>query len=132
MNDTTTDIETTTEAIEATVDTWLAAYCEPDTDRRTELIRQVWAPDGELVDPPLTGAGHDTLVALAGAVLAAYPDHRFRRTTPTTATPATAGPWSDPTGRRLSPASTSPSSPPTAACARWSASSRSEPSAGRA
>jgi|SRR6476659_8579978 len=82
MNDTTTDIETTTEAIEATVDTWLAAYCEPDTDRRTELIRQVWAPDGELVDPPLTGAGHDTLVALAGAVLAAYPDHRFRRTTP--------------------------------------------------
>ncbi len=79
MNDTTA---TDTTAIEATVDTWLAAYCDPDAERRATTIARVWAPDGELVDPPLTGTGHDTLSALAGAVVALYPDHTFRRTTP--------------------------------------------------
>ena len=77
MNDTTTDTIT----LETTVDTWLAAYCEPDAGRRAELVEQVWVPDGELVDPPLAGTGHATLVALAGAVLEHYPDHTFRRTT---------------------------------------------------
>lgn len=70
------------DALQATVDTWLAAYCEPDAARRAELIAQVWDPDGELVDPPLTGSGHETIAALGGAVVGLYPDHAFRRTTP--------------------------------------------------
>ena len=77
MTDTTFDTTTATE----TVDTWLAAYGEPDRDRRTELVRRVWAADGELIDPPLAGTGHDSLVALADAVLEMFPGHTFRRTT---------------------------------------------------
>ena len=77
MTDTIFDTTTATE----TVDTWLAAYGEPDRERRTELVRRVWAADGELIDPPLAGAGHDALVALADAVLEMFPGHTFRRTT---------------------------------------------------
>jgi hypothetical protein len=80
MTNTNTDITLDPAAVETTVDTWLAAYCEPDEARRAELVAQVWAPDGELVDPPLAGAGHDTLVALAGAVLGQFPGHTFQRT----------------------------------------------------
>ena len=47
--------ETTT--LEATIDTYLEAYLEPDADRRAQLIEQVWAPDGHLFDPPLDAAG---------------------------------------------------------------------------
>jgi hypothetical protein len=77
-----TDITIDPAALETTVDTWLAAYCEPDESRRAELVAQVWAPDGELVDPPLAGAGHETIAALAGAVLGQFPGHTFQRTSP--------------------------------------------------
>lgn len=77
---TTYDITLDPAATETTIDTWLTAYGEPDAGRRAELVADVWAPDGELIDPPLAGAGHDTLVALADAVLGHYPGHTFRRT----------------------------------------------------
>jgi hypothetical protein len=80
MSNTDTDITLDPAAVETTVDTWLTAYCEPDTARRAELVAQLWAPDGELVDPPLAGAGHETLVALGGAVVGQFPGHTFRRT----------------------------------------------------
>ncbi len=64
----------------ATVDTYLAAWNEADPARRAPLIEQVWAPDGSLVDPPLDGSGHDGISAVADALHAHYPDHRFRRT----------------------------------------------------
>ena len=62
------------------VDTHLAAYCEPDAARRAELVADVWAPDGELLDPPLMASGRDELMAITDVVLTHYPDHRFRRT----------------------------------------------------
>ena len=64
-----------------TIDTHLEAYCEPDAARRAELIARVWADDGQLVDPPIDGVGHDAIGAMADAVLAHYADHTFRRTT---------------------------------------------------
>jgi hypothetical protein len=64
-----------------TVDTHLSAYCDPDAARRARAVASVWAADGELLDPPLDGRGHDEIVALADAVLAHYPGHRFERTT---------------------------------------------------
>jgi hypothetical protein len=76
MTETTTPVETTT-----LVDTHLAAYAEPDRTRRTELLSQVWAADGELLDPPLEGVGVEAIAELTDAVLAHYPDHRFTRTT---------------------------------------------------
>jgi hypothetical protein len=63
----------------ATIDGYLAAYNERDSDRRDELIRAVWADDGRLVDPPLTGEGHRGISAMADAVHEQFPDHRFER-----------------------------------------------------
>lgn len=63
----------------ATVDRHLAAYGEPRPDRRAALIEGAWAPDGQLIDPPLTGAGHDGITEMAAALQQQFPDHRFRR-----------------------------------------------------
>jgi hypothetical protein len=71
---------TTRDDLTTIVDGYLAAYCEPDPGTRAELVRAAWAEDGELVDPPLTGAGHDGIAALGDAVQEHYPGHRFRRT----------------------------------------------------
>lgn len=61
------------------VDTHLAAYGEPDSQRRAELIERAWTADGRLLDPPLTGDGHDGISAAADALQAHYAEHRFRR-----------------------------------------------------
>lgn len=62
-----------------TVDTYLEAYSEPDAARRAELIGRAWAPDGQLIDPPLTGEGHTGISEAADAVQTHYALHRFRR-----------------------------------------------------
>jgi hypothetical protein len=62
------------------IDTHLTAYTEPDADRRRTLIEQAWAADGRLLDPPLTGEGHEGIAAAADALLSHYPGHAFRRT----------------------------------------------------
>jgi hypothetical protein len=64
----------------STVDAYLAAYGEPDAGRRAELIEQAWAPDGQLIDPPLTGEGHAGISEMAAAVQRQFAGHRFRRT----------------------------------------------------
>ena len=66
--------------ITTTVDTHLEAYAETDPARRADLIAQVWQPDGELIDPPLEGKGHDGIAEMASAVLEHFPGHTFRRT----------------------------------------------------
>jgi hypothetical protein len=63
-----------------TIDTYLEAYGEADADRRIRLIEKVWAPEGRLIDPPIDGAGHDGISAMADAVLGQFPAHTFRRT----------------------------------------------------
>jgi diadenosine tetraphosphatase ApaH/serine/threonine PP2A family protein phosphatase len=65
--------------VTTTVDAYLSAYGEPDPARRAELIAAAWAEDGELIDPPLTGEGHDGIGAMAEAVQQQFPGHRFRR-----------------------------------------------------
>lgn len=70
---------TSTTDLTITVDAYLAAWSEPDTDRRAQLIANVWAHDGRLVDPPLTGEGHGGISAMAEALQQLYPGHRFRR-----------------------------------------------------
>jgi hypothetical protein len=71
-SDVTTDITTT-------VDAYLSAWNERDPQRRAELVRRVWAQDGSLVDPPLTGDGHDEISAVAGALHEQFAGHVFRR-----------------------------------------------------
>lgn len=66
--------------LETTIDTHLAAYGEADAARRDQLISQVWTEDGRLVDPPIDGAGHDGISAMAATVQSHYTAHTFRRT----------------------------------------------------
>jgi SnoaL-like domain len=76
-----TDTTLKPDNLATTVDTHLEAYCEPDAARRASLIASVWAADGEIVDPPIDGRGHDGIAALVDVLLELYPDHRFGRTT---------------------------------------------------
>lgn len=71
---------TSTQDLTATVDTYLAAYAEPDAAKRAALIEQAWAPDGQLIDPPLVGDGHAGIAQAAEALLSQFPGHTFRRT----------------------------------------------------
>jgi hypothetical protein len=68
-------------SLDDTIDTHLDGYCEPDRERRVELLTEAWTPAGRLVDPPLEGSGIDAIVELVDAVLVHYPQHRFVRTT---------------------------------------------------
>ena len=66
--------------VTATIDTYLEAYGETDAGRRRELIDKIWAPDGQLIDPPLDAAGRDAISEMAAAVQGQFPGHSFRRT----------------------------------------------------
>lgn len=68
-------------ALETLVDTWLAAYGQPDAARRLEAVRSVWSQHGHLIDPPLEARGVQG-IADAGATLQGhFPGHRFERST---------------------------------------------------
>ena len=67
--------------METTVDTYLAAWNETDAERRSALLDQAWNPEGRYLDPLLEAAGRDAIDEMTVGVQAAYPGHRFRRTT---------------------------------------------------
>ena len=67
--------------IRETVDTWLDAWTVPDETVRGRMVRDVWAPDGTLTDPPMTATGYDELIAVGAALQAQFPGHTFTRTT---------------------------------------------------
>jgi len=66
--------------LETTVDTYLAAWTEPDDARRAAMIERAWAVDGRLIDPPLVGEDHDGISDMAKTMQSLYPGHTFRRT----------------------------------------------------
>ncbi len=65
--------------LQTTIDTHLRAYSEPGVARREELVGRVWAVDGQLIDPPLSGVGRAEISRMAAAVQQHYPGHSFRR-----------------------------------------------------
>jgi len=71
---------TDTATIEATIDANLEAYLEPDSDRRVRLIKDVWASEGHLFDPPLDAKGHEAINEMFVTVQGMFPGHTFRRT----------------------------------------------------
>jgi hypothetical protein len=64
-----------------TIDTYLAAYNEPDQATRLTLVGESFHPEGWLIDPPLDGAGHEGISAMMGAVQQQFPAHALRRVT---------------------------------------------------
>ena len=65
--------------IATSIDSYLAAYCEPDKASRAEVVRRVWVQDGRLIDPPLAAQGHEQIIGQADQLLSQFPGHRFRR-----------------------------------------------------
>jgi hypothetical protein len=64
----------------ARIDAHLAAYCDPDPDRRAGPLADAWTADGRLVDPPMEATGPGAISGLADVVAQHYPGHVFRRT----------------------------------------------------
>lgn len=62
-----------------TVDTYLAAWNEPDAERRAELIERVWTPDGRLIDPPMEALGYEGISDMVATLQGQFPGHHFRR-----------------------------------------------------
>ena len=67
--------------VATTIDTYLAAYNEPDSRTRLSLVTESFAADGRLIDPPLDGEGHEGISAMMGAVQQQFPGHALRRVT---------------------------------------------------
>ena len=61
------------------IDAHLAAYADLDTARRAAAIQRIWAPGGELIDPPMAATGHSQINQQADQLLAQFPGHRFAR-----------------------------------------------------
>ena len=66
-------------SLSSTIDTYLAAWTEPDPDRRRTMVEKVWAADGCLIDPPLAAEGHAGISDLFAALQSQFPGHAFRR-----------------------------------------------------
>jgi hypothetical protein len=62
-----------------TIDTYLAAWNDPDQRTRAGLIERAWASGGRLIDPPLAAEGHAEISEMVSALHAQFPGHRFRR-----------------------------------------------------
>jgi len=62
-----------------TIDTYLAAWNDPDEQTRSRLIEQAWSVDGRLIDPPLAAEGHAEISQMVSGLHAQFPGHRFRR-----------------------------------------------------
>jgi hypothetical protein len=65
--------------LETTIDTYFAAYNEPDPTTRLTLVTESFAPGGRLIDPPLDGTGPEGISAMMGAVQQQFPGHAVRR-----------------------------------------------------
>jgi hypothetical protein len=61
----------------ALVDDYLAAWNEPDPERRRALVSRTYSDDATYVDPLMDGRGHHGIDAMIAGAQAAYPGHRF-------------------------------------------------------
>jgi hypothetical protein len=62
-----------------TVDSYLAAWNEADSERRAGIVERVWSTGGRLIDPPLDASGRDEISEMAATLQAQFPGHRFVR-----------------------------------------------------
>jgi hypothetical protein len=60
------------------VERYLDTWNETDPETREAAVAEIWAEDGEYVDPLATVAGPDQISSLIGAVQRQVPGHVFR------------------------------------------------------
>jgi hypothetical protein len=65
--------------LDTTIDTYLAAYSEPDPAARLPLLEQAFVADAKVIDPPIDGEGHQGISDMMTAVLQQFAGHTFRR-----------------------------------------------------
>jgi hypothetical protein len=63
----------------AIADAYLAAWNEPDAERRVALARQVFAPGATYLDPMMRGEGPEGIAAMIGAAREKLPGLVFSR-----------------------------------------------------
>ena len=59
------------------IDGYIAAWNEPDPQRRRELVGRTFADDADYLDPLMSGEGPDGIDAMIAGAQAQYPGHRF-------------------------------------------------------
>jgi len=62
----------------AVANNYLAAWNEDDADRRKVLVRELWAEDGDYVDPQVSVRGHEEIEALLTGARAQFAGFEFR------------------------------------------------------
>lgn len=63
------------------IDQYFAYWNETDPEARMAVVTATFAPEARYIDPLLEASGHQELHAMADAVHAQYPGHRFEQTT---------------------------------------------------
>jgi hypothetical protein len=66
--------------LETLIETYCAAWSEPDAQQREQMLEEVWAEAGTYMDPSAFIRGRKELVEHIGKVLARYPGARVVRT----------------------------------------------------
>ena len=66
-----------TNTIATVVETYLAAWNEPDPERRRALVGSAWTEDGTYLDPLMSGSGTEGIAEMIGAAQTQFPGHRF-------------------------------------------------------
>ena len=64
-------------ALAALVDTYLAAWNEPDATTRREHLASAWSADGEYIDPQSHSSGREELNAIIDGFQSGSPGARF-------------------------------------------------------
>jgi hypothetical protein len=59
------------------VNGYIAAWNEPDADRRRELVADTFDADATYLDPLMSGEGTDGIAAMIGRAQQQFPGHRF-------------------------------------------------------
>jgi hypothetical protein len=73
--------ESSTKAgLEQLIDTYCAAWSEPDPSRRQQILSAVWREGATYTDPTIQAAGVDQLLAHIGKVIAHRPGAKVVRT----------------------------------------------------
>lgn len=63
--------------LRTTVDRYLAFWNESSSERRDDLLREVFAPNASYQGPLLAGVHHDGIRKASGQLKEHLPDHRF-------------------------------------------------------
>jgi hypothetical protein len=63
--------------ITTVIDTYIAAWNEPDPGRRREIVAETFTDDATYLDPLMSGEGQDGIAAMIAGAQQQFPGHRF-------------------------------------------------------